>query len=528
MDHIKSEIKKAPFVSIALDATTDVANLSQLSTVVRYVLDGIPEGRFLGFLDVTSERTADALFKIVCEIISSLECGSKLVGQSYDGAAVMAGHLGGLQAKVKEKFKHAIFVHCIAHRPNLILLRNMDNIKDCKVLFSTLSCLASFFSMSSKRTGALDIHVQKRFPKVAPTRWNYNGRLVQTVFQFRDSLIHFFQDFCDNKKTWDTETVTAAKGSRKDNSNKEGIFVKKLWSQNRLNRRIIIMNAENDEISYKENKEIKRRKSRVDDEPEIYREPVRNCRVSQNEKYYDAILKNSFKPKMSLMIHGFNNVFGELKSEILEMTEKKKKIETFRETTNVATEKPSYSQIIGSKFMVVIKPVATNQSNTQNKSDIVKNIDPLHLNIQVSHVKQIKDGGILIGCKNQENANNFRNMTKQKLSSQYKISEAKKIETKIRIVGLMENYEVDDIVTHLKGQNDVFSEDNQLKVLKVWPTNNNPDVFQALILVDALTFGRIMDRDRLFVNYDSCNVFDATGIKVRLSVVVSIIVNLTA
>ncbi|CAH1106190.1 unnamed protein product [Psylliodes chrysocephalus] len=135
MDHIKSEIKKAPFVSNALDETTDVANLSQLSIVVRYVLDGIPQERFLGFLDVTSERTVDALFKIVCDIISSLECGSKRVAQSYDGAAVMAGYLGGLQTKMKEKFKHAIFVHCIAYRLNLVLSRSMDNIKDCKFSF---------------------------------------------------------------------------------------------------------------------------------------------------------------------------------------------------------------------------------------------------------------------------------------------------------------------------------------------------------------------------------------------------------
>ncbi|CAH1113642.1 unnamed protein product [Psylliodes chrysocephalus] len=151
MDHIKSEIRKA---SIALDETADVANLSQLSIVVRYVLDGIPQEQFLGFLDVTSEQTADALFKIICDIISSLEYGSKLVAQSYDGGAVMAGHLGGLQAKVKEKFKHAVFVHCIAHRLNLVLSLSMDNIQNCKVFFSSLSSLASFFSKSSKRTRA--------------------------------------------------------------------------------------------------------------------------------------------------------------------------------------------------------------------------------------------------------------------------------------------------------------------------------------------------------------------------------------
>ncbi|CAH1110702.1 unnamed protein product [Psylliodes chrysocephalus] len=135
-------------------------------TLKNYFIDSTT---FRGLFYVISERTADALFKVVCDIISSVEYSSKLVAQSYDGAAVMAGYLGGLQAKVKEKFKHAIFVHCIAHRLNLVLSRSMDNIKDCKVFFSTLSGLSSFFSKSSKRTRPLDIHVQKRFPKVVPS-----------------------------------------------------------------------------------------------------------------------------------------------------------------------------------------------------------------------------------------------------------------------------------------------------------------------------------------------------------------------
>ncbi|CAH1109427.1 unnamed protein product [Psylliodes chrysocephalus] len=103
---------------------------------------------------------------LVCDIISSLECGSKLVSQSYNGAAVTASHLGGLQAKVKEKFKHAILVHCIAHRLNLALSRSMENIKDSKVFFSTHSGLASFFLKSSKRSRALGIHIQKGFQKL--------------------------------------------------------------------------------------------------------------------------------------------------------------------------------------------------------------------------------------------------------------------------------------------------------------------------------------------------------------------------
>ncbi|EFA12602.1 hypothetical protein TcasGA2_TC001842 [Tribolium castaneum] len=99
LEKIKLEIKQARFVSIVLDETTDITNVSQLSAVLRYLTaDGIKE-RFLGFIEVTGARTADSLYKIVCEIIKHYECTDKLVVQSYDGAAVMAGHLGGLQAK---------------------------------------------------------------------------------------------------------------------------------------------------------------------------------------------------------------------------------------------------------------------------------------------------------------------------------------------------------------------------------------------------------------------------------------------
>lgn len=213
LDSIKREIRDAAFVSIVLDETTDVTNFSQLAVVVRYVKsDGAIQERFLRFLDVTSDRTAEAMFKIVLDIIEELECGTKLVAQSYDGAAVMAGQLGGLQAKVKERFQNAMFVHCFAHRLNLVLSQSVGLIKDCKVFFSTLGGMAAYFSKSSKRTRALDIHVQKRFPKVAPTRWNYSGRLVQTVWQYHDALIELFKHILDNKPLWDPETINSSRG----------------------------------------------------------------------------------------------------------------------------------------------------------------------------------------------------------------------------------------------------------------------------------------------------------------------------
>jgi hypothetical protein len=137
--------------------------------------------------------------------------GSKIVAQTYDGAAVMSGELNGLQTKVRDTFPNAMFIQCMAHKLNLVLSQSVSSIKECNVFFKTLSSFSSFFSASSKRTHCLDQEVKKRFPKVAPTRWNYNSRLVETVYKYKFELNTMFQNI-ENPGNWDNETYFAARG----------------------------------------------------------------------------------------------------------------------------------------------------------------------------------------------------------------------------------------------------------------------------------------------------------------------------
>jgi hypothetical protein len=68
------------------------------------------------------------------------------------------------------------------------------------------------FSRSSKRSHALDEEVKRRLPKVAPTRWNSNSWIVQTVHEYRDTLVNFFQNIVDNPDDWNTETYLTSRG----------------------------------------------------------------------------------------------------------------------------------------------------------------------------------------------------------------------------------------------------------------------------------------------------------------------------
>lgn len=212
-DRIKAELEQTDFIALILDETSDIINKSQLSTVLRFVdQNGQAQERFLHFTDISSDRSAAALLEHVKIVLNDFKCGSKLIAQTYDGAAVMAGQVSGLNIKVKELYPTAIFVHCYSHLLNLTLQQSASNIKECKVFFQTLSGLSTFFSMSSKRTYALQYFVDKKLPSVAPTRWNFASRLVNTVKEKYDMIIMFFRHVLDHSADWDNDTVIKAQG----------------------------------------------------------------------------------------------------------------------------------------------------------------------------------------------------------------------------------------------------------------------------------------------------------------------------
>ena len=45
-----------------------------------------------------------------------------LVGQCYDGASVISGKNSGVAARIQEDCKQAVYVHCYAHKLNLVLV----------------------------------------------------------------------------------------------------------------------------------------------------------------------------------------------------------------------------------------------------------------------------------------------------------------------------------------------------------------------------------------------------------------------
>ncbi|XP_039286744.1 zinc finger MYM-type protein 1-like [Nilaparvata lugens] len=209
---IKKELEEANFVAVLVDETTDVSNKAQFSIVFRYVNDGQVKERFLGFTDISIDKHDSAISMHILEFLNKFGCSEKLVAQTYDGASTMAGHLSGVQARIKESHPEALFVHCYAHVLNLVLSQCVSEIPQCKIFFSTLNGIAAFFSRSPKRVIFLDEFLKRRLPNVCPTRWNYSSRLVNTVHKFRKELCEVFQAMLEHPEEIESDILAPVNG----------------------------------------------------------------------------------------------------------------------------------------------------------------------------------------------------------------------------------------------------------------------------------------------------------------------------
>lgn len=110
---IMNELNKVKFVSVQIDETTDVSYKSQISINFRYVIDNNIEERFIGFFDVSIDKTALELSNILLEQIKKWNISDKIICQTYDGVAVMAGKVISVPAIIKNTYPNAMFIHIV-------------------------------------------------------------------------------------------------------------------------------------------------------------------------------------------------------------------------------------------------------------------------------------------------------------------------------------------------------------------------------------------------------------------------------
>jgi len=135
--------------------------------------------------NTTGKNIAD----VILETIKCLGIDSKyMVGQGYDGAALMSGNFNGVQAIIRKVHPAALYVHCSAHSLNLALSHScsIQHIRNC---IGTIKSIGNFIKASAMRTELLKKYIKEQFPE---SKWTKLTSMCETRWvENHDGLIRF-------------------------------------------------------------------------------------------------------------------------------------------------------------------------------------------------------------------------------------------------------------------------------------------------------------------------------------------------
>ena len=176
---IVDNIKESGEFALMVDETKDVSKTEQLSFVIRYYSDGTVKESFIMF-KAAEHLDAKHLSETIISCLEGLGLNykEKLVGQGYDGAAVMSGKHKGVATLIQQDAPYAHYVHCHAHRLNLALVDTAKCVQEAADFFALLERLYVFMSRSYVHPRFIEVQ-RELYPKYAPrelqrlsdTRW---------------------------------------------------------------------------------------------------------------------------------------------------------------------------------------------------------------------------------------------------------------------------------------------------------------------------------------------------------------------
>lgn len=235
---------------------------------------------------------------------------------------------------------------------------------------------------------------------------------------------------------------------------------------------------------------------------------TKDCMLINQRKINDVI-----EGKIAAVISSLMKEFTAIKAEITDLI-----YESHNKTvSNVSSEGTksltTYSEVLKNNTTpaVIIRPKNHEQTSSQTRIDILENINPLDTNLNISKVKEVKNGGILVGCKTIEENTKFKQMAEEKLAA-YEVKEVSGVSPRIRIAGIREKFSEEVLLRYIIGMNGQLINGADCKVLKLSPTRKNKDMYQATLQVDRISYEKVMKAGNIFIGYDSCPVFDAVEI----------------
>ena len=84
-------------------------------------------------------------------ILDDLNCSATLVALRADGASFMSGCNEGVTTKIRTTHPWVIYIHCAAHRLNLIVVTYLSTVSDAKNVIESYRSIHKVFNVAKNR-----------------------------------------------------------------------------------------------------------------------------------------------------------------------------------------------------------------------------------------------------------------------------------------------------------------------------------------------------------------------------------------
>ncbi|KRZ65602.1 Zinc finger MYM-type protein 1 [Trichinella papuae] len=215
------------FYCIKVDGTKSHTGSEIISIVLRFVYEGKVEEHLLGIME-SENMQAIALCDVILNGLVSAGLDPRyIISQCYDGASVMAGVRGGVQALMQERVKKYIpYVHCFNHKLHLIVINSAAHNKEVHDFFGICNRLFMFL----RRPNVAASYRGSALKRLLEQRWTGHLKTTAAVVENFEELIALLKKCSDSRNDYCVDISIEASGLLSKISQPEFKFIAQMMN----------------------------------------------------------------------------------------------------------------------------------------------------------------------------------------------------------------------------------------------------------------------------------------------------------
>lgn len=235
-------------------------------------------------------------------------------------------------------------------------------------------------------------------------------------------------------------------------------------------------------------------------------------RKKSDGDYDDEDFKNSILEKLDYMQQELDVANLNIKTVMNENAIIKAELMSIKKSSDLSksvVRGGSYAdKVKGSGPVVLIAPKDSNQNSEKTKEVVKEKINPVEN--QVNGIRRAAKGAVIVECKDKNSSEQLKSCVVKSLGDKYDVNLPKRRKPKFKICGMSERLTDDQLIEYMIKQNESIKAENDLKVLKTIETVDKfkNKKYQAIMEADDDNYKKIINMDRIFVNWDSCKVME--------------------